>query len=514
MTVPTLRLAALLLVGTSAEPLLAQAAADPAEVKRQLEELRAMRQSLDRQMGEFDRRIGDLERQLDPGAPAIAAAPAGGRAAAAPPALAAPVVTAGAASATTSSSAPLQTAEVPAKPVLSDFVPGKGFVLASGQNGELAFSGWSYVRYLNQLGLDDSYTDAFGRTSTIDKRHDLQLNKVSLQFKGWMLDERLRYLWFIWTQNTSQGDGAQVAIAGNLSFRFSSALTIAGGLGAVPTTRSTSYNHPHWLRQDNRTMADEFFRGSFTTGIWAYGDLTPKLSYFAMLGNNLSQLGINAPQLDNGINTFGARLHWKPSTGEFGYANEFGDYSFHERVATMFGVHFTHSQEDAQGQSGPESFENSQLRLSDGTLIFRKDPFGTGGDVRQVDYDMLDLNAGVKYRGFSLEYEHYFRWLSNFKTNGPIPVDGLFDHGFQVQASAMLVPKQLQIYGTASKIWGEYGDPDEFALGVNWFPFARREFRIASQLLRLNGSPIGYASVPATVGGRGWVFTTDVLLAF
>jgi hypothetical protein len=49
---------------------------------------------------------------------------------------------------------------------------------------------------------------------------------------------------------------------------------------------------------------------------------------------------------------------------------------------------------------------------------------------------------------------------------------------------------------------------------VNWYPLGRREFRVASQLLRLNRSPIGYASVPAVVGGQGWVFTTDFLLAF
>jgi hypothetical protein len=348
----------------------------------------------------------------------------------------------------------------------------------------------------------------------LNLRQDLQLNKVSMTFKGWLLDERLRYLWFIWTQNASMGEGGQVVVAGNVSYTFSSALTIAGGLGALPTTRSTNYNHPNWMRNDNRTMADEYFRGSWTTGIWAFGDITPKLSYFAMLGNNLSQLGINAAQLDNGVNTFSARLFWKPTTGEFGFANEFGDYSQHQQVATLFGAHFTHSQEDAQGQSGPESFENSQLRLSDGTLVFSKDPFTTGGNVQKVDYDMLALNGGVKYQGLALEYEHYFRWLSNFQTNGPIPVDSLFDHGFQLQASAMLVPKKLQFYATASKLWGDYGNPDEYAVGVNWHPLARREFRISSQLLRLNRSPIGYASVPAVVGGKGWVFSTDVLLAF
>ena len=58
------------------------------------------------------------------------------------------------------------------------YVPGKGFVLASGPNGEVDFSAKGYVRYLNQLGLDRFYTDAFGRTTELDLRQDIELNRL------------------------------------------------------------------------------------------------------------------------------------------------------------------------------------------------------------------------------------------------------------------------------------------------------------------------------------------------
>ena len=72
----------------------------------------------------------------------------------------------------------------------------------------------------------------------------------------------------------------------------------------------------------------------------------------------------------------------------------------------MVGVHFTHSREDAQSQPGLNDFENSQIRLSDGTLIFQDDPFGTGVQVNKATYEMAAINAGLKYRGFSLEGEY------------------------------------------------------------------------------------------------------------
>lgn len=233
-----------------------------------------------------------------------------------------------------------------------------------------------------------------------------------------------------------------------------------------------------------------------------------------MLGNNLSQLGVNAAQLDDGLNTISAALWWMPTTGEYGPGAGLGDYEFHNDLATLFGINFTHSREDAQGQSDLEGFENSQLRLSDGTLIFSDNPFLTGGDVRRATYQMAAISGGMKYRGWSLEAEAYLRRLDNFRTTGAIPFDSVTDHGFQVQGSTMLIPSELQAYAGYSKIYGDYGNPYDFSIGLNWFPLARKEFRLSVGGLYLNDSPVGYSSVPFSVGANGWAFTTDVIVAF
>ena len=367
---------------------------------------------------------------------------------------------------------------------------------------------------INQLSLNESYTDAFGRTFAVKNREDVQFQKVALNFKGWLLDQRFTYLFYVWTQNVAQGDPAQVVVGGNLNWKFDDALTLSAGIGALPTTRTTMYTFPSWLRNDNRTVADEYFRGSFTQGIWASGKIAPGFEYRVMVGNNLSGLGISANELDNKFNTVSGALWWMPTTGEFGPINGYGDYEDHQEVATLFGVNFTHSREDAQGQSDPESFENSQIRLSDGTRLFSPQAFGTGGSVRKATYQMLSMNAAAKYKGLSLEGEYYFRWVDNFETTAPVPVSNLYDTGFQLQASGMLIPRKLQAYVTYSKIFGEYGDPGDTALGFNWFPTPYRPFRVNAQALYLDHSPVGGSAFPSQVGATGWVYYVDAILAF
>src|SRR5205085_10554653 len=132
-----------------------------------------------------------------------------------------------------------------------------------------------------------------------------------------------------------------------------------------------------------------------------------------------------------------AALTWMPSTGEFGPIAGFGDFEHHDKVATLLSAHYTRSTEDPQSQPNSESIENTQLRLSDGTLLFAVDAFGTPGKITDARYQILALDAGVKYKGYSLEVEYYSRWLDHFEVDGTIPVTDLYDSGLTVQAAAM-----------------------------------------------------------------------------
>jgi hypothetical protein len=278
--------------------------------------------------------------------------------------------------------------------------------------------------------------------------------------------------------------------------------------------RSTEGQFPYWLGVDDRMTADEFFRGSYTSGVWVKGAIVPGLNYMAMLGNNLSTLGVSASQLDNKLDTWSGMLSWMPTTKEFGPLGAFGDFENHQELATRFGVHFTRSTEDAQQQPGTNSIENSQIRLTDGSVIFTPSLFGPGITVQKVRYEMASFDVGFKYHGYALEAEYYWRNLSNFIGTGVEALKDIKDDGYQVQLSGMLVPQLFQLYGGVSQIKGDYGDSTELRLGMNYFPKRMRGLRLNAEWLDLDHCPVGYTAVPYPVGGNGTVFHANFELNF
>ena len=402
----------------------------------------------------------------------------------------------------------------PTKPKAPTHIPNAGFLLVDDEKGQVYFRLFSYGRYLNQRNLDESYVDAFGNTKTIQRRQDIQLQKFFAPFSGWFLTPKMRYYLYVWSSNASQGDPAQVVGAGNLTWTFNRFVSVGVGITSLPTVRSTEGQFPYWLGVDDRLIADEFFRGSYTSGVWLKGEFHTKVKYQAMFANNLSTLGVSAAQIDNRFDTQSYSVAWMPTTGEFGLWNTFGDYDDHQKVATRIGLHYSHSLEEKQSQPGTEGIENSQIRLSDGSIIFTPDLFGPGITVNEVDYRMMSLDAGAKYKGLSLEGEYYWRWLSNFTGVNTGGIADITDHGYQVQASAMAVPKVVQLYFGASQIFGQYGDQWEVRGGENWYLMKERGIRLNGELMYVNRSPVGYTAYPYPVGAKGPVFHINLELNF
>lgn len=389
------------------------------------------------------------------------------------------------------------------------YTPNLGFKVANTDKGDMSISIYTYVRYLNQKHLDSTYTDAFGNEKTVQERQDFQLQKVQIKFLGWLLDPKFRYFLYAWTANTSQGQGAQVVLAGNLNYTFNEHLTLSGGIASLPGTRSVEGNFPFWLPVDARLIADEFFRPSYTSGIWAKGQITDTLRYQVMVGNNMSTLGVSAAQLDNKIDTVAGALVWEQK----GFGLGFGDFEEHERPTSRLGIHYTQSTEDKQSQPTTDAFENTQIRLSDGSVVFTPDLFGPGVTVEQVFDQMVAVDGAVKYRGYALEAEYFFRRLSDFAGPGTAGLPRRSDRGLQVQASAMAIPQTLQVYLSGSRIDGEFGKPWDARLGANWFPFNNKVVRWNTEFMYLRKSPTGGTAYPFPVGGNGLVFYTSLEMA-
>jgi len=396
------------------------------------------------------------------------------------------------------------------------YTPNLGFRLANTEYGDLNLSIYTYVRYLNQRALDPTYTDAFGNTKNVQQRQDIQLLKLQIKFLGWILNPKLRYFLYAWTSNANQGQGAQVVLAGNLQYTFNRHLTLGGGIRSLPGTRSVEGNFPFWPSVDSRMIADEFMRPSYTSGVWATGEIVKRLKYQVMLGNNMSTLGVSASRLDNKLNTLSSALIWFP-TGDFekGFSGQgWGDFEHHDKFSTRLGFHFSRSDENKESQPSSDAFENTQLRLSDGSVIFTPDLFGPGITIADARWRMTTIDGAFKYRGYSLEGEYFWRWLDNFRGTNTQGIPQRFDHGFQIQGTAMVVPRTLQAYVGHSRIFGQYGNPWDFRFGMNWFPFKNKVLRWNTEALYLFKSPVGYTSVPFAVGGNGWVFHSSLELAF
>jgi hypothetical protein len=408
------------------------------------------------------------------------------------------------------------TVRLPAENPGPEYIGNLGFKLYESDKGQIYMRLFSYARYLNQEGLDPTYTDSFGTVKNVPQRQDFQLQKFFLPFSGWFLDPKFRYYLYVWSANTAQGDPAQVVGAGNLSWVLNEHATLGMGITSLPGVRSTEGQFPYWLGVDDRMTADEFMRPSYSTGVWLKGAIVPGLNYNAMLATNMSILGVSASQLDSTIDTYSLMLNWLPTTKEFGPIGAFGDFENHQEVATRIGVHYTHSTENSQEQPGTETIENTQIRLTDGNTIFTPNLFGPGIEVDEVKYQMASIDAGIKYRGYALEAEYYWRHLSDFRGPGITPglIDDIDDTGYQVQASAMLVPKLFQLYAGYSEIQGPYGDSNELRGGINYFPKRMRGIRVNGEWLRLDDIPVGYTAVPYPVGGDGNVYHVNFELNF
>jgi hypothetical protein len=393
-----------------------------------------------------------------------------------------------------------------------EFEPGDGFLVGRSSVGELDISAYALLRFIDQLPAEQTFTDHLGNEHPVDTRLDFYPHRIMIFFKGWIADPKLVYNIFLWTVNTTD----QKNIFASMGYQFSRKFSLYAGINGLPGTRSVQGSHPYWLGHD-RVMADEFFRPYFGMGIWVQGELAPGFWYNAMVGNNNSSLGIKATQLDRKPSE-GASVWWMPTTHEFGPKGAYGDYEMHEKVATRFGVSTTYSPEERFTDANTGATGNTTLRLADSLNVFDTGSLAPGVTVQNVDYRILSLDAGMKYRGFFIQTELYDRHLNGFKADGALPVKEIEDKGFYVQAAFYPVPKKLELYAATSQIYGDkdagFGNSSEILVGANWYPFKTRNHRLNVQVIDVNHSPVSSTFGYYTGGQDGTIVSAAFSVFF
>ena len=376
---------------------------------------------------------------------------------------------------------------------------------------QLKFTNTTQIRYLNTLSSNDTFTDHLGVVREVHKRNDITVNRSMFVFTGYAFDKRARYNLTVWTS----AGAASIVVAGNIGWQFNKALTITGGYTGVPGSRSLVNTFPFFTATD-RTMADNFFRPSFTQGVWANGELGKGVNYLAFVGNGLNTLNISATKIDTNLLVSGS-VWWEP-LGNYGPAsrarNMYDDYFSTDKLRIRIGTAFTRSREDRFSNLDQSSPENTSLHNSDGVLTFSTGAFAPGVTVDKATYRMWAIDGGLKWNGFAVNGQYYFRWLNDFEADGPLPLTSTFDHGFELSAGKFLVPKKLMVYARGSAVFGQFGDSHEYAGGVKWHFLPTERLWLSGELMRVFRVPYSGGFTPYTAGMTGWVPMIQTVLAF
>jgi hypothetical protein len=375
----------------------------------------------------------------------------------------------------------------------------------------LKFNNNTQIRYLNTLNSADTFTDHLGVVREVHRRNDITVNRSMFILAGYMFDPKLQYSLTVWTS----AGAASIVVAGNIGWRFNKALTITGGYTGVPGSRSLVSTFPFFQPTD-RSMADNFFRPGFTQGMWATGEPLKGLNYLAFVGNGLNTLNITANKIDTNL-LFSGSAWWEPlgSYSEPGKSWQmYDDYFASKNARLRIGTSFTRSREDRFSETDQSSPDNTSIYNSDGVLAFSTGAFAPGVTVQEATYKMWAIDGGLKKSGFSINGQYFLRWVSDFAADGPLPVASTFDHGFELSTGQFIVPKTLVLYARGSKVFGQFGNPYEYAGGLKWYFLPTERLWLTAELMRVQRAPYGGAFTPYTAGMAGWVPMIQTVLAF
>lgn len=375
----------------------------------------------------------------------------------------------------------------------------------------LRFNVNTQIRYLNTQNSANTFTDHLGNVREVHTRNDITVNRTMFILGGYIFSKKLQYSSTVWTS----AGAASIVVAGNIGWRFNKAITITGGYTGVPGSRSLVGTFPFFQPID-RSMADNFFRPGFTQGVWANGEPVKGLNYLVFVGNGLNTLNITANKIDTSLVLSGS-VWWEPlgAYSEPGKSRQmYDDYFASSKARIRIGTSFTRSREDRFSDTDQSSPDNTSIYNSDGVLAFSTGAFAPGVTVQKATYRMWAIDGGLKKSGFSINGQYFFRWLSDFEADGPLPLASTFDHGFELSTGKFVVPQKLLLYARGSKVFGQFASPYEYGGGFKWYFLPTERLWMTGELMRVNKSPYSGAFSPYTAGMAGWMPMLQTVLAF
>ena len=343
---------------------------------------------------------------------------------------------------------------------------------------------FTQARYSNFVRSKTNWVDSTGVIRPVSNYNSIEVTRNFIQFSGFAIDPRLQFTAFLFS-STALNDTVYL---GWINYRFSDAFDLRVGNWIVPGTREWLESFRYTMGAD-RLMATTFFRPNISPGIWAQGEPIKNVNYVAMFANSLNRFTQGVERLGSSM-AYGGTIWWEP-WGDFGPGPS--DIENHQQLSSRIGTNLAVSSERNQG-FGPAGLANPEdtiLRLSNGTPLFRPGALAPGAELEATSVQLWTIDAAVKYRGMSLSGEYFLRWLDDFKDVGaPLPVRSLFDQGALVQGGCFVIPTSSRgSPGSRHLSTGRFGGGDEFGGGVNWYVRGTRDWRMTFEVLYIDHSP-------------------------
>lgn len=328
----------------------------------------------------------------------------------------------------------------------------RGFYIASDRGPDrpvgdeayfLRFNGWGHFRMTNSEG--------FGGNEGFNQ---LQLKRARLIFSGHAFTPA--FSWLVALDGRSQADGAIRLLDYFLDYDLGSEvfgleskrLALKLGQYKIPFTLSRFLSAQE-MQFTDRSVSSMFFDANRSLAFGAYGEnqqsaalWTWETAIFNGLVTGGAETGA-AGGLDNNTAVSGRLAsYWG---GDWG-SDDQCDYDFHESLVYRLGGAFAASSIDRIGQT-----EFGAIRVVDsGQRLANLLP----AQVTGYRVNKYALDASVKYRGWSMTSEYYFRNIGGFQ-GAALP--GLFDHGFSVDVGYFVIPQKTELLARWSRVVGNSG---------------------------------------------------------
>lgn len=374
---------------------------------------------------------------------------------------------------------------------------------------ELRFDVFTQARFQNFAASRGSWVDAEGVTQPVRSFNSFEVSRNFLVFSGFGIDPRLQYTAIVFS-STSIND---TVFLGWINYRFNRAFDLRVGNWLIPGTREW-YESFRWTLGAERLMATTFFRPNISPGVWLQGEPVDGLNYVAMVANSNSRFTQGVATRVGSSLAFGGTVWYEP-TDDYGVG--VSDVEHHDDRSFRFGTSLNVAHESNQGftQASVRNPEDTLIRLSDGTPLFRPGVLGPGIEVQSTNLQLWALDAAMKYRGLGISGEYFFRWLDDIRTiGGRSPHDSLFDTGALLQAGYFLKPHKLEAFARTSFVTGRFGGGVEYGGGFNWYPRGARTWRTTAEVLRIEGSPAQNFITGYRAGETGTLFQLQWLTDF